>query len=55
VKVQIRAHFKALRLYLLAAIRGENDQVRSVGQGGLPVITKHLGELLDIAGAGGRR
>ena len=51
VRVQIPAHLKALRLYLHAAIRGENEQVRTVGQGGLPVITKHLGELLDIAGA----
>jgi putative membrane protein len=53
VQAQIPAHFKALRLYLLAAIRGENAQVRAVGQGGLPVITKHLGELLDIAGDSG--
>jgi putative membrane protein len=51
VRVQIPAHLKALKLYLRAAIRGENEQVRTVGQGGLPVITKHLGELLDIAGA----
>jgi len=50
VRAQIPAHLKALKLYLHAAIRGENDQVRTVGQGGLPVITKHLGELLDIAG-----
>lgn len=54
VRAQIPAHIKALRLYLHAAIRGENDQVRTVGQSGLPVITKHLGELLDIASAGGR-
>jgi predicted outer membrane protein len=47
---QIPAHRMALRLHLRAAIRGENDAVRMLGQNALPVITKHLGELLDIAG-----
>jgi putative membrane protein len=47
---QIPAHRMALRLHLRAAIRGENDAIRMLGQNALPVITKHLGELLDIAG-----
>jgi len=50
---QIQAHRMALRLHLRAAIRGENDAVRTLGQNALPVITKHLGELLDIAGDAG--
>jgi putative membrane protein len=46
---QIDAHRSALRLHLLGAIRGENTAIRTLAQGGLPVITKHLGELLDLA------
>jgi predicted outer membrane protein len=53
VQAQILAHRMALRLHLRAAIRGENDAVRTLGQNALPVITKHLGELLDIAGHDG--
>jgi predicted outer membrane protein len=54
IQAQIPAHRMALRLHLRAAIRGENDAVRTLGQNALPVITKHLGELLDIAGAAGQ-
>jgi|tagenome__1003787_1003787.scaffolds.fasta_scaffold20894556_1 predicted outer membrane protein len=50
IQAQIPAHRMALRLHLRAAIRGENDAVRMLGQNALPVITKHLAELLDIAG-----
>jgi predicted outer membrane protein len=53
LEAQIPAHRTALRLHLRAAIRGENDAVRMLGQNALPVITKHLGELLDIAGDAG--
>jgi putative membrane protein len=53
LQAQIPAHRMALRLHLRAAIRGENDAVRMLGQNALPVITKHLGELLDIAGNAG--
>jgi predicted outer membrane protein len=53
LQAQIPAHRMALRLHLRAAIRGENDAVRTLGQNALPVITKHLGELLDIAGNAG--
>jgi predicted outer membrane protein len=53
LQAQIRAHRMALRLHLRAAIRGENAAVRTLGQNALPVITKHLGELLDIAGDAG--
>jgi predicted outer membrane protein len=49
---QLVAHVKALHLHLRAAIRGENDAIRTLGQNGLPVITKHLGELIDLAGGG---
>jgi putative membrane protein len=53
IQAQIPAHRMALRLHLRAAIRGENDAVRTLGQNALPVITKHLAELLDIAGNAG--
>ena len=53
LQAQIPAHRMALRLHLRAAIRGENAAVRTLGQNALPVITKHLGELLDIAGDAG--
>jgi putative membrane protein len=53
LQAQIPAHRMALRLHVRAAIRGENDAVRMLGQNALPVITKHLGELLDIAGSAG--
>jgi hypothetical protein len=54
LRAQLVAHRKALILHLRAAIRGENDAIRTLGQGALPVITKHLGELIDLAGAGTR-
>jgi predicted outer membrane protein len=49
LRVQLAAHQQALGLNLFAAIRGENAAIRTLGQGALPVITKHFGELLDIA------
>jgi putative membrane protein len=55
LQAQIPAHRMALGLHLRAAIRGENDAVRTLGQNALPVITKHLGELLDIAGSAADR
>lgn len=49
---QIAAHKQALWLHLRAAIRGEQPQIRTLAQGALPIITHHLGELLDLAAAG---
>lgn len=49
IKAQLAAHREALVLHLRAAIRGENEAIRTLGQGALPVITKHLGELIDLA------
>jgi predicted outer membrane protein len=48
-RAQLAAHQQALALNLLAAIHGENASIRTLGQGALPTITRHLGELLDIA------
>lgn len=50
LKAQIAAHRKALALHLWAAIRGEVQAIRTLAQGGLPVITQHYGQLLDLAG-----
>jgi predicted outer membrane protein len=51
LKAQLHAHHKALRLHLRAAIRGEDEAIRTLGQNALPVITRHLGELIDLAGS----
>jgi putative membrane protein len=48
---QLKAHRQALVLHLRAAIRGDQPAVRTLAQGALPVITHHLGELLDLAEA----
>src|SRR3954453_16443037 len=49
LRVQLAAHQQALALNLLAAIRGENPAIRTLGQGALPIVAKHYGELLDMA------
>ncbi|MBB4662144.1 DUF4142 domain-containing protein [Conexibacter arvalis] len=51
IDAQIAAHRDALLLNLRAAIRGEQPQIRTLGQGALPIITRHLGELLDLSEA----
>src|SRR4051794_30430881 len=55
LRVQLAAHQQALALNLLAAIRGENASIRTLGQGALPIVTRHFGELLDIAQSTKRR
>ena len=50
LKAQIAAHEEALALHLRGAIRGVEPQIRTLAQGGLPFITAHYGELLDLAG-----
>jgi putative membrane protein len=55
LRAQLAAHQQALALHLAAAIRGENDAIRMLAQGALPMITKHLGELIDIAEGSGAR
>jgi putative membrane protein len=55
LRAQLAAHQQALALNLLAAIRGENASIRTLGQGALPIVTRHFGELLDIAQSTKRR
>jgi predicted outer membrane protein len=55
LRAQLSAHEQALALALAAAIRGENTAVRTLAQGALPVITKHFGELIDLAQTSGTR
>jgi putative membrane protein len=52
LRAQLAAHEDALALNLAGAIRGENTAIRTLGQGALPVVTKHYGELLDLVEAG---
>jgi putative membrane protein len=51
IKVQLRAHEQALVLHLRGAIRGEKPEIRTLAQGGLPVITQHYGQLIDLVTA----
>jgi putative membrane protein len=51
---QLKAHRQALALHLRAAIRGDQPAIRTLAQGALPVITQHLGQLLDLAQASRR-
>jgi putative membrane protein len=54
IKVQIHAHVKALKLHLRGALTGDSQAVRDLAISGLPVVTRHLSELLQVAdGAGG--
>jgi putative membrane protein len=45
---QLDAHQQALTLLLRGAIRGEAPQIRTLALGGLPVVARHYGELLDL-------
>jgi hypothetical protein len=51
LRAQLWAHEKALALNLRGAIRGETPEIRTLGQGALPVIAHHLADLLDLAEA----
>jgi putative membrane protein len=51
LRAQLAAHKSALALNLRAAIRGLNPAIRTLGQGALPIVTKHYGELLDLTKA----
>lgn len=54
LRVQLRAHQKALRLHLRGAIRGDRPEIRTLALGGLPVVVRHYAEVLDLLGAGGK-
>jgi putative membrane protein len=45
---QIVAHQQALELHLRGAIRGDVAEIRTLAQGGLPIVTHHYGQLLDL-------
>jgi predicted outer membrane protein len=51
LRAQLAAHVSAVALNLAGAIRGGNDAIRTLAQGALPIVTKHLGELLDLSRA----
>jgi putative membrane protein len=48
LSAQLDAHKAALKLNLRGAIRGEVPEIRMLAQGALPVVTHHLGALLDL-------
>jgi predicted outer membrane protein len=45
LRIQWRVHKQALLLNLRAAVCGETPEIRTLAQGALPVITRHLAEL----------
>ena len=48
--VQLKAHQEALALHLRGALRGDRPEIRALALGGLPVVTQHYAELLDLVG-----
>src|SRR4051794_6611618 len=47
LSAQIVAHREALVLHLRGAVRGKAPAIRTLAQNGLPMVTRHYGELLD--------
>lgn len=48
LKVQLGAHVKAVDLHLRGALWGDTQAVRDLAIDGLPVVTRHLSELLQL-------
>jgi putative membrane protein len=48
LKAQIRAHVKAVHLHVRGAVRGDSQAVRDLALAGLPVVTRHLSELVQL-------
>jgi predicted outer membrane protein len=48
LKVQLAAHVKAIKLHLRGALFGDTQAVRDLAIDALPVVTRHLSELLQL-------
>jgi putative membrane protein len=48
LRYQIAAHVKALNLHLRGALWGDTQDVRDLAIAGVPVVTKHLSELIQL-------
>jgi putative membrane protein len=57
LKAQELAHVKAVTLHLRGALTGDSQAVRDLAIAGLPVVTRHLSEVLQVlrGGAAGHR
>ena len=57
LKAQELAHIQAINLHLRGALYGDSQAVRDLAIDGLPVVTRHLSEVLQIlrGGAAGHR
>jgi predicted outer membrane protein len=53
LKAQKLAHVKAVTLHLRGALYGDSQAVRDLAITGLPVVTRHLSEVLQILRGGG--
>jgi putative membrane protein len=53
LKAQKLAHVKAVTLHLRGALYGDSQAVRDLAIAGLPVVTRHLSEVLQILRGGG--
>jgi putative membrane protein len=55
LNAQKLAHVKAIKLHLRGALTGDSQAVRDLAIAGLPVVTRHLSEVLQIlrGGSGG--
>ena len=56
LKAQELAHVQAVNLHLRGALYGDSQAVRDLAIAGLPVVTRHLSEVLQIlrGGSAGR-
>jgi predicted outer membrane protein len=52
LKAQKLAHVKAITLHLRGALYGDSQAVRDLAIAGLPVVTRHLSEVLQILRGG---
>jgi putative membrane protein len=52
LKAQKLAHVKAIKLHLRGALTGDSQAVRDLAIAGLPVVTRHLSEVLQAKRGG---
>jgi putative membrane protein len=51
IRAQLTAHVKAVNLHLRGAVYGDSQAVRDLAIEGLPIVTRHLSELVQLRGA----
>jgi predicted outer membrane protein len=51
IRAQLTAHVKAVNLHLRGAVYGDSQAVRDLAIEGLPIVTRHLSELVQLRSA----